>query len=175
MHDLAIDFEVAARGGVATLAVGSGRTIEVKIPKAVASGAKLRVPASATGDGDVLIRLTVRPHPLYRRRGEGRSLDLDIDLPLTITEGIFGAKLPVPTLEGPVDLTVPPGAGGGKALRIRGRGLDDGTARGDLYVYPRIVPPRAEELPADARSALERLGGQLPSPRAGPEWRGSPP
>ena len=170
IHDLAIDFATAAAGGTATLTVGA-RTIDVKIPKGVATGAKLRVPSSATGDGDVLIRLTVRPHALFRRRGEGKSLDLELDLPLSLDEAVFGAKVAVPTLTKPVELSVPPGAGGGKPLRVRGQGLDDGHARGDLYVYPRVIAAKADDLPADLRDALDRHRGHLASPRLGPEWR----
>lgn len=169
IHDLAIDFETAASGGTATLSVGD-RTIDVRIPRAVATGAKLRVPATATGDGDVLIRLTVRPHALFRRRAEGKSLDLEIDLPLSLPEAIFGARVAVPTLDGLVEMTVPPGAGGGKALRLKARGLDDSSAKGDLYVYPRVIAPRAEDLPKKLREALERDRDSFPAPRTGDEW-----
>lgn len=169
IHDLAIDFETAARGGLATLSVGP-RTIDVKIPKGVASGAKLRVPSSATGDGDVIIRVAVRPHPLFRRRGEGKSLDLELDLPLALHEGVFGTRISIPTLAGAVDLTVPPGAGGGKALRLRGKGIDDGTVKGDLYVFPRVIVPKADDLPKRLRDALDREQSALPCPRTGPEW-----
>lgn len=177
VHDLTVDFETAARGGSATIAIaGRGRRqIEVKIPRGVASGAKLRVPASATGSGDVLIRVHVTPHPLWRRRGDPRSLDLEMDLPLSLTEAVFGARIPVPTLDGTVDLTIPPGAGGGKALRVKGQGLeappDQETARGDLFVFPRVVAPPASDLGKDARRALEELQGTLPSPRTGPAWQ----
>jgi DnaJ-class molecular chaperone len=149
------------------LTVG-GRSIQVKIPRAVASGARLRVPSAATGDGDVLIRLTVKPHRLFRRRGEGKAMDLELDLPLTIAEAIFGARVEVPTLEGAVHLTVPPGAGRGKPLRVKGHGLDDGVVTGDLYVYPRVIAPKAEDLPKKLRDALEKE--EFPSPRTGPEW-----
>lgn len=180
VHDLTIDFETAARGGTVSLQVSGGRAkkqIDVKIPRGVASGAKLRVPAAATGDGDLLIRLTVRPHPLWRRRGDAKSPDLEMDLPLNLTEAIFGTRVEVPTLDGTVDLTVPPGAGGGKALRVKGRGLapagdDDDAPRGDLFVIPRVVPPAAGDLTKEARSALEKLRDKLPSPRTGPGWGG---
>lgn len=170
IHDLAVEFETAAAGGLATLSVG-GRTIEVKIPRGVYSGAKLRVPSSATGDGEVLIRLTVKPHALFRRRGDGKSLDLEVDLPLSIPEAVFGARVAVPTLDGAVDLTVPPGAGGGKALRVKGKGLDDGTVKGDLYVFPRVLAPKAEDLPKKVRDALDRDRDTFASPRTGDEWQ----
>ncbi len=169
VHDLAIDFQTAASGGTATLAVG-GRTIDVKIPRAVVSGAKLRVPANATGEGDVLIRLTVKPHALFRRRAEGKSLDLEVDLPLSIPEAVFGARVAVPTLDGVIEMTVPPGAGGGKALRLKAKGLDNGAAKGDLYVYPRVIAPRSDDLPKKLRDALERERDAFPSPRTGDEW-----
>lgn len=174
IRDLTIDFETAARGGTATLTIGgpSSRTIDVKIPQGVATGAKLRVPASATGDGDILLRVTVRPHPIWRRRGDPPSLDLEMDLPLSLTEAIFGAKVAVPTLDGKVDLTVPPGAGAGKALRLKGRGLEKAGAdqRGDLFVLPRVIPPAPDDLTPQARKALQAMADTLASPRTGAEW-----
>lgn len=173
IHELTIDFDTAAAGGTATLSVGP-RTIDVKIPRAVANGAKLRVPAAATGDADVLIRLTVKPHPLFRRRPDPRpdskSLDLEVDLPLSIPEAVFGARVAVPTLDGAVEMTVPPGAGGGKALRLKSKGLDDGATKGDLYVFPRVIAPKADDIPRKLREALEREQDAFPSPRTGGAW-----
>ena len=64
------------------------------------------------------------------------------EMPLTPWEAALGANIPVPTLDGPVQMKVPAGAQGGQRLRLRGRGLNRrGGGRGDEYVKLKIVNP----------------------------------
>src|SRR6185436_3758693 len=108
---------------------------EVSVPPGVESGKRLRLPGqgaaapTSTGvPGDLYLDLDVRPDPHLRFAGE----DIELDLPVTITEAVLGAKVEVPTVEGPVTVTIPPGTSSGARLRLRGRGIKrpDGS-RGD--------------------------------------------
>jgi DnaJ-class molecular chaperone len=73
-----------------------------------------------------------------------RGDDLYHDLDVSLDEAVLGAKVPVPTPDGMVTLTIPPGTSSGKKLRLRGKGAhrDDGT-RGDEYAVVRIVLPES--------------------------------
>ena len=97
--------------------------------------------------GDLYITVRVAPHPLFRRDGD----DLHLSVPLAIHEAALGAKIDVPTLDGPARLRIPPGTQSGQRFRLRERGAPsprDGR-RGDLVVE---VQARAA---ARARRALE--------------------
>ncbi len=172
-----IDLETAATGGTQRLRVGRDgdtRTIDVTIPKAIADGAKLRVRGEGRAGpgaqrGDLILTVRVREHDLFKRSG----LDLSLTLPLTIAEATLGAKVQVPTLGGPVELTVPPSTPSGARLRLRGRGLaDENGAKGDLYAVIAIVPPEASAVDEDLRASLAALGQRQPSPRPGGVWGG---
>lgn len=168
-RDFEIDFETAARGGKRSISIGQDgqtRSIDVTVPKGVKDGAKLRV-RKAFGDADLILRVRIARHPLYKRDG----LDLILDLPLTIAEAALGAKVPVPTLEGPVDLTIPPGAKGGSRLRLKGRGITDAKgAVGDLYAVVRIVTPSPDDLTDEDTSALRRISQSQGPVRTGHGW-----
>ncbi len=181
-HDLDVDFMTAARGGVEQLRIVTDRktkAIDVTIPKGIRDGAKLRVKGAADGGnrragGDLILNIRVGPHPLFRRadpeRDGGTHLDLYLLLPLSISEATLGATVPVPTLDPTVDLTVPPGTPSGIKLRLKGRGIDDGTTKGDLYAVVRIVPPDGRVLTETERDALVRIGSRVAGLRSGPEW-----
>lgn len=179
-HEVQVDFLKAARGGVESIHVESGgqaSTIDVTIPAGIAEGARLRVKggAGAAPGGparDLILTVRIRPHPLYRRGdAEGGSpADLYLTLPLTIAEATAGATVTVPTLDGAVELTVPPGTASGARLRLRGRGIDDGKVKGDLYAVIKIVPPDGRRLTDQEREALARIAAHASNPRSGPEW-----
>lgn len=184
--DIDVDFMTAARGGTRQIRVGTGgrtRTIDVTIPRGVRDGARLRVKGGAgpePGGGsprDLILTVRIAPHPVFRRADPevdgGTPLDLVLMLPLTIAEATLGATVTVPTLDSPVELTVPPGTASGVKLRLKGRGIDDGTSRGDLYAVVRIVPPDGRELSEADRAALSRVASRGPGPRSGPEWSAS--
>jgi DnaJ-class molecular chaperone len=173
-HELDITFMTAARGGTEPLRLntdGKSRTIEVKIPKGTADGARLRVRGGADGQ-DIILRIKVGPHPVFRRTEHGvgpQGLDLYLDLPLSIAEAALGATVTAPTLDGSVELRIPPGTASGRKLRVRGQGLEDAKgARGDLYAVVKIVPPESGQLSAADAAALRRISESGPSPRA--DW-----
>jgi curved DNA-binding protein len=176
--ELELDFLDAARGGEHRLTIarptadGGMRqeTVTVRIPPGVAEGGRIRVPGRGGeglrggASGDLYARIRIRPHPVFRREGR----DLHLDLPVTVREATLGAKVPVPTLEGRVTLTVPPGTDSGTKLRLRGKGVPSpsGGAPGDLYATVQIVVPH--DLPPQAVEKLEELAAyDPPDPREG--------
>ncbi len=175
--ELPLSFRTAAQGGVERVRLtigGRDTSLEVTIPPAVEPGSRLRVRAA---DGqEVLLRVQVGGHPIFRRgdgASAGKGLDLYLDLPLTIAEATLGAKVSVPTLAGAVEIVVPPGSPSGRRLRVRGRGLRDKEGReGDLYAVVKIVPPPDRDMLSDAeRRTLEQIGRRTPDPRSGEQWR----
>lgn len=149
---ISIDLETAYKGGVRTLTLqepGGNRNLKVRIPAGVTDGQHIRLrgqggAGSGGGPaGDILLEVSIAPHPLFSVEGR----DILLTLPVTPWEAALGAKVPVPTLDGRVDLTVPAGSQSGKKLRLKGRGLP-GKNKGDQYVILRIVTP-----PADSEAA----------------------
>jgi curved DNA-binding protein len=146
-------------------------TIEVKIPPGVKDGSKIRIRGKGgLGDGspgDLYIIVGVRPHEYFRREGD----DIYVSVPISITEAALGAKVDVPTLDGTSTVTVPPGTGCGRKLRLRGKGVRRGQAlAGDLYVVIQIAPPPS--LGEREKQLLTQLHGLLAcDPRANCPWR----
>jgi curved DNA-binding protein len=121
-------------------------TLEVKIPAGVTDGQRLRLrgrgePGRHGGaPGDIYLHIVFKPHPVFRVDGH----DLGFDLALTPSEAVLGTEVEVPTLDGPVMLTVPAGTRASRRLRLRGRGLARrGEGRGDLYARVHIDVPAA--------------------------------
>jgi curved DNA-binding protein len=135
-----LDLEEAARGGRRRLTLPDGREYDVDLPPGVRDGQTIRMSGEGGRglgggpSGDLLLRVRLRPHPRFRVRGA----DLEVDLPVAPWEAALGAKVPVPTLEGDAQVTVPAGSSCGRRLRLRGAGLGGG----DLYAVVKIVVPR---------------------------------
>jgi molecular chaperone DnaJ len=119
--------------------------LTIAMPPGLADGARIRVPAKGHagrngGDhGDLYITVHVAPHPIFQRQGD----DLHVVVPVAVHEAALGAKIEVPSLEGPTRLRVPPGTQSGQRFRLRERGAPsprDGR-RGDLVVEARLVIP----------------------------------
>jgi curved DNA-binding protein len=175
-HDLNVTFMTAAMGGTEKLRLSDGektRTIEVKIPPGVSEGAHLRVKGAAPEGADLILTIHVGEHPLFRRSlpGEGTQYDLVLDLPLTIGEATLGTTLTVPTLEGSVELKIPPGTSSGRKLRLRGRGIRPQSGEpGDLYVIAKVVVPDPSTLDDSEKETLRKISERQPNPRSGPMW-----
>ena len=145
---LEVDFVTAARGGKQRLDLGRNRTVEVSIPLGAAEGDTLRLKgqgeAGAFGGppGDALVEIAVRQHPLFTRKDH----DVHVELPISVPEAVLGATVAVPTIDGPVRVTVPAGSNSGRTLRLKGRGIGgpDGR-RGDQYVRLLVVLPDATD------------------------------
>ena len=133
------------------ITLSDGKTIDLKLPAGVEDGTQMRLGGKGEqgpgGSGDAIVVIETAAHPFFKRDGD----NLRLDLPLTLDEAVGGAKVKVPTVEGAVMLTVAPGSGSGKTLRLKGRGMTrkDGS-RGDQLVTLQIELPRP-----DSESAAE--------------------
>ncbi|WP_020157642.1 DnaJ C-terminal domain-containing protein [Methylobacter marinus] len=146
--------------------VSSVRTLNVKIPKGIKAGQRIRLagqgmPGVGGGrSGDLYLEIEFKPHRYFR--AEGR--DIHLELPVTPWEAALGATVPVPTLGGTVELKVPAGSQAGKQLRLKSRGLP-GTPAGDQYVTLKIVTPSART--DEAKALYEQMAKVMPmNPRA---------
>ncbi|OIP60779.1 MAG: hypothetical protein CO150_09880 [Nitrospirae bacterium CG_4_9_14_3_um_filter_53_35] len=171
-YSMEISFEDAARGMKTSLNLNHEK-ISVKIPPGVDSGSKIRLPGkggpgiSGGPRGDLYIVTQVRPHPYLERKGD----HIYLEVPVSFAEAILGAKIRVPTIEGMIQLTIPPGTQSGQKLRIAGKGFPHlrGGGRGDQFVVIKITVPkkvdtRSEQLIRD----FERLNPE--DPRSKLKW-----
>ena len=120
------------------------KTIKARIPKGATDGQRLRLRGqggkgvNGGRDGDIYLNIALHPHPLFRPSGH----DLYLDLPLAPWEAALGATVEVPTLDGAVNLKVPPGTAAGRKLRLAKKGMPKpGGGEGDLYAIVQIVNP----------------------------------
>jgi molecular chaperone DnaJ len=164
-----LDFLDATKGETMTLQGASGKPMKVKIPAGVTDGQKIRLrgkgqPSPDGGEaGDIVVQVTVRPHPVFTRDG----LNLRVTVPVTFTEAALGATIEVPTLGGaPVKLRVAPGTPSGRVLRVKGRGVETAKGTGDLLAEVEVAVPA--HLDERAKEALERFQEVEPkeNPRA---------
>jgi curved DNA-binding protein len=163
--EITIDFSTAVKGGTLNLRTSeSPEPITVRIPPGAVEGSRLRLAGqggkSPNGgpDGDLLLRIHVRPHPFFRREG----MDLHLDLPITPGEAYEGGKVKVPTADGAVSLKVPPHTQSGQVLRLKGKGVVRKNAEpGDLYVHFQVQLPTTEndELREAVKTLDRALGG----------------
>ncbi len=121
------------------------KTMTVKIAPGARDNSVVRLAgkgAAGTGgapSGDLFLRIRIKPDPRFEMVGTD---DIQVELPVSPWEAALGTKVPVPTLEGSVEVTIPPGTQGGSRLRLRGQGLRKRNGgRGDQYVKVRIVLP----------------------------------
>jgi molecular chaperone DnaJ len=137
----------------------SSRTIQARIPAGVADGQRIRIPGKGVPgehggkNGDLYVRVHVKPHPVFGRTGE----NLTVTVPVSITELALGAEIKVPTHRGPaVTVRIPAGTPNGQVFRVPGRGVrkKDGTL-GALLVTVEVTVP--QDLNKKARNALEDL------------------
>ncbi|WP_419787409.1 DnaJ C-terminal domain-containing protein [Pseudodesulfovibrio sp.] len=133
------------------------KTLEVKVPAGIRDGQKIRLagqgnPGMSGGPkGDLYLKIKLLPHHMFKVSDS----DVVLDLPLAPWEAALGASVRVPTLDGAVEMKIPPGMGSGKKLRIKGKGLGSGSKRGDQFV--RIMIQAPARLSADERRLWEEL------------------
>ncbi|HKE58055.1 MAG TPA: J domain-containing protein [Pyrinomonadaceae bacterium] len=120
------------------------KTIEVNIPIGMRQGSMIRLAgqggpgANGTKAGDLYLHIIVRPHPTFTVHGD----DVEIELPIAPWEGVLGANVEAPTIDGKVEVKVPAGAKSGQRLRLRGQGLNKRKGgRGDEFVRLKVVTP----------------------------------
>ncbi|HET8611156.1 MAG TPA: J domain-containing protein, partial [Sphingomonas sp.] len=141
-YRLSVSFEDAAALNPQRVTLANGKTIELKLPAGVETGTQRRLPgqgeAGPGGPGDAIVTIEVQPHRFFTRDGD----DVRLDLPIRLDEAVLGAKVKVPTVDGPVMLTIPKGSSSGKVLRLGGKGFHKtGGGRGDQLVTLQVDLP----------------------------------
>jgi DnaJ-class molecular chaperone len=144
-YSLSVDFLEAALGTSKRLSFPDGRALDINVPAGAEEGLVLRLrgqgqPGLGSGPaGDALIEISVAAHPFFRRDGN----NILVEVPVTLTEAVEGGKITVPTIDGPVAMSIPAGSNTGAKLRLRGRGIAiKAGGRGDQYVTLKLMLPR---------------------------------
>lgn len=135
------------------------RKLKVKIPAGVKTGSKIRLAAEGGRGvrggphGDLILSLQVEEHPFFKRVGD----DVEVEVPVSFTEAALGAKIPVPTIQGRVNLTIHAGTRSGQRFRLKHQGppRPGSSSHADEYVTVVIAPPR--RLSREQRELLEEL------------------
>ena len=144
-YTLKVSFVDAATGSKQRLTLPQGKTLDVTIPAGIENGQTIRLKNQGEAGqgggraGDALIEVEVKPHPFFTRNGT----NIHVEAPVTLPEAVLGGKITVPTISGPVSLTVPKGSNSGTTLRLNGKGILDRKSgkRGDQYVRLRVMLP----------------------------------
>jgi DnaJ-class molecular chaperone len=153
-YRLRVPFVDAATGKDQRITLADGKTIDLKLPKGVEDGTQMRLKGKGEqgpgGAGDGLVTITIDKHPFFRRDGD----DVRLALPVSLDEAVNGARVKVPTVDGPVMLTIAPGSSTGKVMRLKGKGFQTkGGGRGDQLVSLEV------EIPPDVGELAKRLEG----------------
>jgi molecular chaperone DnaJ len=163
-----ISFAGAINGTTIGLREPSGEQIDVRVPAGIRDGQKVRVKGKGqpgqAGPGDLMVAVSVKDHPLFKRDGD----NIRVQVPVSFPEAALGAQIEVPTLTGElVKMRIPAGTPSGRTLRLKGRGVKTSKATGDLLVTVEIVVP--QNLSKEAEAAVEafRAATKDADPRAG--------
>jgi DnaJ-class molecular chaperone len=147
-YRLPVALEDAAALKPQRVTLQGGKTVDIKLPRGVEEGTRIRLAGQGqpgpAGNGDAIVTIHVKPHRFFRRDGD----DIRLDLPVALDEAVLGAKVRVPTVDGPVMLSIPKGSASGKTLRLKGKGFTAKSGqRGDQLVTLMIdVPAEDGEL-----------------------------
>ncbi|MFE0756699.1 DnaJ C-terminal domain-containing protein [Inquilinus sp. NPDC058860] len=168
-YTLRAEFRLAVEGGETTVTLADGRSLKVTLPVGLTDGQTIRLRGQGErgprgAPGDALIEVRIIPDPVLERDGS----DIRMTLPVSLQEAVLGGRVEVPTLLGPVMLTIPKGSNSGAVLRLKGKGVRSPTSggRGDQYVRLAVTLPD----PADPELArfVEDWGARHPyDPRKG--------
>jgi DnaJ-class molecular chaperone len=140
---MTVSLEESVKGAEKRVRLPTGKELNVRIPAGVTAGQQIRLKGqgeTAPGHrpGDLLITVSIAPHPFFKVDGG----DLRVDLPITLYEAVLGGKVRVPTLGNAVDLSIPKNTSSGRIFRLKGKGLPKAAgATGDLFVTTRIMLP----------------------------------
>lgn len=142
-YTVQVSFAEAAKGIRRRITLYDGKSVDVTIPPGTEDGQTLRLrgqgmPGLGGGAGDAYVTVQVQDDPIFEREGS----DILVTVPVTLDEAVLGGKIRVPTIDGPVAVSVPPGSNTGSRLRLKGKGVAVGKgARGDQIVYLQVVLP----------------------------------
>jgi DnaJ-class molecular chaperone len=142
LYTLTIDFAEAAAGAKKRLSLGEDSWLDVTIPPGIEDGQVLRLRGKGDAgigggpSGDAMIEVHIAPHPHLRREGD----NIYLELPVSLNEAVLGGRVTVPTVTGPVTMTIPKGSDTGTQLRLRGKGIHRrGASPGDQIVTLKVV------------------------------------
>src|SRR6188474_982182 len=164
---MTVSLEEAVKGGEKRVRLPTGKELNVKIPAGVTAGQQIRLKgqgetAQGHRPGDLLITVSIAPHPFFKVDGS----DLRVDLPITLYEAVLGGKVRVPTLGGAVELSIPKNTSSGRTFRLKGKGLPKAGGTGDLFVAIRIILPDGND--AELEALMEKWRELHPyNPRSG--------
>lgn len=149
---LTVPLEKAFSGGRERIRLEDGRSLEVNMPAGMVTGQRIRLKGQGVNGGDLYLKIEVSPHPFFRLEGS----DIFCQLPITPSEAVLGGAVEVPTLDGLVKMSIPPGVRSGQRLRMANKGYPNGDeTRGDQIVELQIAIPR--ELSDQERELYEKL------------------
>jgi DnaJ-class molecular chaperone len=139
---MTVSLEEAVKGAEKRVRLPTGKELNVKIPAGVVAGQQIRLKgqgetAAGHPPGDLLITVSIAPHPFFKVDGS----DLRLDLPITLYEAVLGGKVRVPTLGSAVELSIPKNTSSGRTFRLKGKGLPKAGGNGDLFITTRIMLP----------------------------------
>ena len=139
------------------------KTIKVSIPAGIDDGQTISLRGQGNAGrnggsaGDLLIVISVKPHPIFRREGTS----VLCQAPITFTQAVLGGELEIPTIDGKVKYDIPEGTQTGTTFRLKGKGIPvlNGRGRGDQYVTVYIETPR--NLNREQKEALKKFSQTL--------------
>jgi DnaJ-class molecular chaperone len=148
---MAVSLEESVKGAEKRVRLPTGKELNVKIPAGVTAGQQIRLKgqgetAQGHRPGDLLITVSIAPHPFFKVDGS----DLRLDLPITLYEAVLGAKIRVPTLGSAVEFPIPKNTSSGRTFRLKGKGLSKAGGTGDLFVTTRIILPDGNDAELEA-------------------------
>ncbi|NEQ49425.1 MAG: DnaJ domain-containing protein [Leptolyngbya sp. SIO3F4] len=136
---LYIPLERAFQGGSERVRLEDGRALEVDMPSGMVTGQRIRLRGQGINGGDLYLNIVVEPHHFLSVQGQ----DVVCHLPLTPSEAALGGQVTVPTLDGPVQMTIPAGIQSGSKLRLAGKGYGRNPEdRGDQIVEIKVAVPK---------------------------------
>jgi DnaJ-class molecular chaperone len=149
---MTVSLEESVKGAEKRVRLPTGKELNVRIPAGVAAGQQIRLKGqgeTAPGHppGDLLITVSIAPHPFFKVDGG----NLRVDLPITLYEAVLGGKVRVPTLGNAVELSIPKNTSSGRTFRLKGKGLPKAAGGpGDLFVTTRIMLPDGNDSELEA-------------------------
>jgi curved DNA-binding protein len=149
---LTVPLEKAYSGGRERIRLEDGRSLEVNMPAGMVTGQRVRLKGQGVGGGDLYLKIDVSPHAFFQLE----DFDIICELPLTPSEAVLGNPVEVPTLDGLVKMSIPPGVRSGQRLRLANKGYPKASgSRGDQIVEIQIVIPK--EISDQERELYEKL------------------
>lgn len=149
---LTIPLEKAFQGGKERIRLEDGRSLEVNMPPGMITGQTIRLRDQGINGGDLYLKITVEPHPVFQLEGS----NISCQIPVTPSEAVLGGQVEAPTLDGPVKMNIPPGVRSGQRFRLANKGYpNEAGKRGDQLVEIQIVTPK--NITQEERELYEKL------------------